>query len=141
VNQNIVLFSKKYNPRFVILTGLESEVKTIKAFRKLMQYNGYKQHNKDFPNDPSFNDPAAGISARGDLRSPPNYSGGIDLKIVDANMVLNMEIYTKMGPSTDDNPNLTPFNLNNHPEMNDYSNGTPKIFNFEAFVFKDVQDS
>ena len=46
-----------------------------------MRYNGFKKKQDDFPDDPSFNKPSDGISARYDLSTSYNLSGGVDCKV------------------------------------------------------------
>ena len=47
-----------------------------------MRYNGYKNKQKDFPNDPSVVNASEGISARYDLSTFYNLSGGVDCKVL-----------------------------------------------------------
>jgi hypothetical protein len=55
-----------------------------------MEYNGYKQKKNTFLNDPSYSDPNAGISARGDLNEKYlNLYGGIDFKVNLNNQILD----------------------------------------------------
>ena len=83
-----------------------------------------------------------GISARGDLNSMPMFAGGIDFKIVNSNMVNNLQILTKCGPSHENNPNLKIFNFldfKNYP-ISKYHFGAPDRFNFKSFIFKDLDE-
>jgi hypothetical protein len=78
--QKINFYDKSHNPRYYILEQLAKTVIDLDSFKKLMMYNGYNKKNKDFPDDPSYNDPDNGISARGDLANQ-GYHGGIDFKV------------------------------------------------------------
>lgn len=55
---NTRLFSEDYNPRFQIMGHFQREIKNIKDFKHLMQYNGYKLKQTGFINDPSYEDPS-----------------------------------------------------------------------------------
>jgi len=56
-------------------------VKSIEDFQHLILYNGFHRENQQITDDPSFNNPANGISAREDLRKRPHYRGGVDFKV------------------------------------------------------------
>jgi len=46
-----------------------------------MRYNGFQKRDDHFPEDPSFKNPSNGISARYDLSTFYNLSGGVDAKV------------------------------------------------------------
>jgi len=64
-----------------ILGHFEKSLFTLNDFTKLMQYNGYKNRQNDFPDDPSYNNPGDGISARYELTPDVLLRGGIDFKV------------------------------------------------------------
>jgi hypothetical protein len=74
--------------------------------------------------------------------TPSIFSGGLDFKIVDRNMVKKMEIFTKLSPTYKNNPNLKPFSLDSVSDTNmlNYRYGMASTFNFEPFVFRDRDD-
>jgi hypothetical protein len=76
------------------------------------------------------------------LLSPKTYSGGIDYKIVNVDMVKNMEIITKSGPTFDKNPNLKIFTFKDmqDPNMAKYHLGMPDSFDFRSITFSELKD-
>lgn len=77
-------FSFEGSARGKIFNKLESTVKDLNSLKDILRYNGYKQDNEDFPDDPSKTNPSVGISSRYDLEKKEFniLTGGIDCKVL-----------------------------------------------------------
>src|SRR5690606_13956214 len=98
IPQGINFTDKGYNPRYYSLQKLQGRVSNdpgtnLKEFAQLLQYNGYKNYNSDFRDDPSLSDPQSAISSRSDLDSKPYFSGGVDFKILNRELMSSLTIY------------------------------------------------
>lgn len=139
IPQGINFTDKSYNPRYYILQKLHGGVNNIDQFAHLLQYNGFKDYKTNFKDDPSLIDPQSGISSRADLESNPYFSGGVDFKIVNKDLMDSFSVYTYGGPTYDKNPYLSPFDfsvMKNHDE-DLYHLGIPNVWNFQPIYFSD----
>jgi hypothetical protein len=81
-NFQVDFYSAENDPRKYILDKLQSTINDVESFKKVIQYNGYKNPDPRVPNDPSLNDPSNGISSRGDLvPGSTSFHGGVDFKV------------------------------------------------------------
>jgi len=126
------------NQRFFLMREIVGDAQTPEDFRHVLEYNSYKQINPNITFDPSYNDPNEGIAGRSDLEDISNFNGGTDYKLVNSELVSQMNAFIKAGPTTDNNPNLTPYDFSKIPsDLADYHHGIPEVLNFSAFYFKD----
>ncbi len=132
--------SKEKNPRYYILEKLHDSVKNTEDFVHLIQYNGFHKKNPVLPDDPSYENPDDGISARSDLYNDfSSFSGGIDFKVVNKDLVDRLTVYAYGGPTYDKNPELTPFDFTKMTKTyyDEYHHGIPKVWKFSPFEFNE----
>lgn len=131
-------FSYKRSPRAILLNAIEYKVNNISSFKNALMYNGYKMNNVENPfhllDDPSFENPALGISSRYDLSIGQNPFGATDFKMTNREFIDNMSAIFHHGPtSSNSTPNsyLTPFKWSNLSNEKDYSHeGLPDTLDF-----------
>jgi hypothetical protein len=135
---NVNFNSKHFNPRNYILEMLHHDSQDLESFSKLILYNGFKKKNPKLKDDPSFNDADNGICSRGDLGQDKFYHGGIDFKIVNAELVENMTIYAYGGPTYDKTGEIQPFSFSSIEDYEkDYHVGIPHKWEFTPFYFSE----
>jgi len=124
------LFEYNGANRGKIFYKLQNNVYNLKSFKDVIRYNGFKNQNTMFPDDPSKNNAGSGISARYDLMEGfiKNFSGGIDAKITNYKMAVKLEAIVISGPTIDNNPNLKIFDWKD--AKNILHNGLPNKFDF-----------
>ena len=121
-------FSFKGAKRRIIANHYSSYVKDLKTLKDLLRHNGYKKRNNW--NDPSFNQPSHAYSARLDFNGIPN--GGIDTKLINSELMHEKTSIAISGPTTENNPNLTPFKFDSSDTCR--RNGVPKKFDFPYLI-------
>lgn len=119
-------FQYSGSSRRIIFNHFFDKVNDLKTLKDLLRYNGF-QLNSDFTNDPSKDSPGEGISARNDLSSN-GYSGGIDTKVCNSDLVKQLTAIAICGPTNENNPNLTTFEWPEGIEMK--HKGVPQRFDF-----------
>jgi len=124
-------FGYVVSKRKVLFQHLEQSVVDMESMKDIMRYNGYKNPNTVW-NDPSVTSPANGIAARADLEDDKNFSGALDAKITNYQMILNLNNLAISGPTTNKNKNLPIFQWDDKNDlMKDIKHrGVPTKFNF-----------
>lgn len=129
------LFDYKGANRGKIFQKLQSKVKDLESLKYVLRYNGFQRNNPEFPDDPSINSPGHAIAARYDLsKAFKNLSGAIDCKITNFEYAKKMMALAIAGPTYDDNPNLKPFDWNDHKSDNIKHDGVPQKFTFPWII-------
>ena len=130
--KDVDFYNQKYNPRQFILDKLVNKVKDINTFKDLLMYNGYHVKQKEFNDDPSYNDASNGIASREGAGS-----GAIDFKIVNKELMRNGVVWVYSGPVYDSNKNFKPYDVSKaEKRLQKYSVGMPMVWDFKPFYFK-----
>jgi hypothetical protein len=137
VNEDLVrelygeYLTSKGQERAKIFKFLNKNVKNFKDFKNVMRYNGFKLNRKDFPDDPSNNNPGFGISSRYDLDKEYYLSGGIDCKITNDKLVSDLSSAIISGPTNENNENLSTFSWDNVDRNTVSTIGLPNKYDFK----------
>ena len=128
---NVNFYNKQFNPRQYILDKFANKVRTLKDFKNLLMYNGYKTKQNDFIDDPSYDDPSNGLASReGDS------NGAIDFKIVDKTMMKEDKLWVYSGPVYETNKHFEPYDVSKATQrVQDHSLGMPRVWKFKPFIF------
>lgn len=121
-------FLYKGADRRLIANHYAPEVKNLKTIKDLLRQNGFKKENSW--NDPSFDKPNKGFSARYDLLPNGFPNGGTDTKVINSELMDKKTSIAISGPTFENNPNLKPFKFVNDTHRR---NGIPEEFNFPYF--------
>lgn len=128
-------FSFQESSRGKIFKHLEGGVKNFTNFKNVLRYNGFKDESSEasFPDDPSRSNPGHGISARFDLEDKElnNLSGAIDCKLTNSDMIQKVTSVIVSGPTTENNPNLVPFDWDDYKDLDIRHVGLPQKYNFK----------
>lgn len=125
-------YSREFNPRQYILSKLQSSIRNLRDFKKVLMYNGYGTVRSDIPNDPSYKDPSNGWASR-----EGKEDGSIDFKIINNELMANDAIWVYSGPVYQGNPHFKPYNISKaSKKLREHSLGMPTLWNFKSYMFK-----
>ena len=131
------------NPRKKLFNYLFSTINNMNTFKDVLMYNGYKLKGSsiDYLKDPSYENPADGLSSRYDLSPLKSAFDGTDFKATSLSMINKMNYIAHNGPTTENNDNLTPFTWVNYNGSRVSHIGVPEKLDFEYLLIDELNSS